>query len=385
MLFFGFVVVLIIPYVVLLIYYFMAWNDIEETGFPSAGESRFPFFSVIIAARNEEGNIRECLESMTNQHYPPDRFEIWVVNDFSEDGTAEVVLSFQNHFHNVRLINLSDFLKGDHLNSYKKKAIEAGISQSRGEWIVTTDADCMAGTEWLRTMAGCVISENPSMIAAPVRFMTSPAKNIFQKLFFFFQALDFMTLQGITGAALSKHMHYMANGANLAYRKKTFEEVGGFSGIDGIASGDDMLLMEKFGFERKIFFLKNKDAIVSTMPEKTLKGFFNQRIRWAGKSASYRDVKIKWVLAMVYAINACLLVLALSALFIQGLWIYLLVFFLLKVVSEILFLWPVSGFFGQRKLLRAFVFFQPFHAIYILVAGWLGAFGSYQWKGRRVK
>jgi len=172
---------------------------------------------------------------------------------------------------------------------------------------------------------------------------------------------------------------------NISYRKKTFEEVGGFSGIDGIASGDDMLLMEKFGFERKIFFLKNKDAIVSTMPEATLKGFFNQRIRWAGKSATYRDVKIKWVLAMVYAINACLLVLALSALFIQSLWIYLLVFFLLKVVSEILFLWPVSGFFGRRKLLWTFVFFQPFHVIYILVAGWLGAFGSYQWKGRRVK
>ena len=37
----------------------------------------------------------------------------------------------------------------------------------------------------------------------------------------------------------------MCNGANLAYERKAFYEVNGFTGIDHIASGDDMLLMHK--------------------------------------------------------------------------------------------------------------------------------------------
>ena len=57
--------------------------------------------------------------------------------------------------------------------------------------------------------------------------------------------MDFMVLQGITGAAVYKKKMSMCNGANLAYEKKAFYEVNGFAGIDHIASGDDMLLMHK--------------------------------------------------------------------------------------------------------------------------------------------
>ncbi len=57
--------------------------------------------------------------------------------------------------------------------------------------------------------------------------------------------MDFMVLQGITGAAVHKSKLTMCNGANLAYEKKVFSEVNGFAGTDHIASGDDMLLMHK--------------------------------------------------------------------------------------------------------------------------------------------
>lgn len=106
-----------------------------------------------------------------------------------------------------------------------------------------------------------------------------------------FQYIDFVSLQGITAASVSAGFHAMCNGANLAYRKDVFYRVNGFKGIDNIASGDDMLLMNKIKheFPNAIGFLFSKDAIVSTSPMPDWKAFFNQRIRWASKADKYKD------------------------------------------------------------------------------------------------
>ena len=68
----------------------------------------------------------------------------------------------------------------------------------------------------------------------------------------------------------------MCNGANLAYEKKAFYEVNGFTGIDNIASGDDMLLMHKIykQYPERVLFLKSTDAIVQTKPMETLSRIF---------------------------------------------------------------------------------------------------------------
>lgn len=348
--------------------------------------------SVIIPARNEEENIANCLDSVCNQSYPKELFEILVVNDHSTDNTANIVKSYENK--KVKLISLKDFVKDD-LNSYKKKAIEVAISQSTGELIVTTDADCFTNEHWLQTIAAFYEQCDAAFIAAPVSIDCS------NKFIEFFQGLDFMTLQGITGASVHKKIHSMCNGANLAYTKKAFEEVGGFTGIDNIASGDDMLLMHKIYnlHPNKMMFLKSREAIVQTAPVNSVKEFFNQRIRWASKADKYDDKRIFAVLLLVYLVNLILLVLPLIAIFINPgfcirlypftfvftlleLWVLLLI---IKTITELIFLMPVSKFFGKRQMLWAFPFMQPFHIIYTVIAGWLGKFGSYKWKGRKVK
>ena len=212
-----------------------------------------------------------------------------------------------------------------------------------------------------------------------------------------FQALDFMTLQGITGASVNKKFHSMCNGANLAYTKEAFYEVVGFKGIDKIASGDDMLLMHKI-FERypdKVKFLKSQEVIVKTNPVKSVGEFFNQRIRWASKADKYNDKRILPVLMVVYFLNVMMLVLPIIALFnsstlsiinyqlsIIQIWILLII---LKIAVELFFLYPVATFFCSKRLLPWFPIAQPFHILYTIIAGWLGKFGSYQWKDRRVK
>ena len=344
--------------------------------------------SVIIPARNEAENIAACLDSICDQSYPPSLFEVLVVDDHSTDNTASIVRPYQNK--NVNLISLKDFV-GDELNSYKKKAIEIAIARSTGELIVTTDADCLVKKNWLQTIAAFYEAYDPAFIAAPV------AINCSNRFIEIFQALDFMTLQGITGASVYKNIHSMCNGANLAYTKKAFEEVGGFTGIDNIASGDDMLLMHKIykQWPGKVMYLKSKEVIVHTAPVHSVKAFFNQRIRWASKADKYDDKRIFIVLLIVYLVNALLLFLPIMALVVHvqysifnirysiiEVWITLL---LLKTFAELVFLYPVARFFNKRSLLWLFPLMQPFHILYTVIAGWLGKFGTYKWKGRQVK
>jgi cellulose synthase/poly-beta-1,6-N-acetylglucosamine synthase-like glycosyltransferase len=179
----------------------------------------------------------------------------------------------------------------------------------------------------------------------------------------------------------------MCNGANLAYEKKAFSEINGFEGIDTIASGDDMLLMYKIWgkFPDRVHYLKSKQAIVRTQPAKTWKDFFNQRIRWASKARHYNDKRIFWVLLLVYLFNLSFLVLLVAGCWLPVLWIYLAVFWIAKTLVEFPFVYSVAKFFGQQSLLKYFFFFQPLHIAYTIIAGLLGQFGNYEWKGRRVK
>jgi len=354
----------------------------------TATEKAVTRFSVIIPARNEEANIGNCLRSVLQQQYPAQFFEVIVVDDHSTDDTAAIIKNYAAQ--NVKLISLKDHVNTD-LNSYKKKAIEIAIQHATGELIVTTDADCFVKQHWLQTIAAFYEEHQPAFIAAPVAIDCS------NKFIEFFQGLDFMTLQGITGASVHKKIHSMCNGANMAYPKKAFEEVGGFAGIDNIASGDDMLLMHKIykRYPDKVLFLKSQDAIVYTAPVNSIKDFFNQRIRWASKADKYDDKRIFVVLLMVYLVNLLLLLLPVIALFnnvqytmlnaqcsMWALWIFLM---LLKTIAELIFLYPVAKFFGKQSMLWAFPLMQPFHIIYTVIAGWLGKFGSYSWKERKVK
>ncbi|MEO6582687.1 MAG: glycosyltransferase [Ferruginibacter sp.] len=383
MVLFSITFVLLLLYGGLLFYYRAGWLAIPQ--FKDAALIKDPvFITVIVAARNEEDNLPALLQCLKDQTYPTNNFEVIIVNDHSTDNTEKVLKNFP--LQNLQLINLADHV-GQKINSYKKKAIEIAVAQSKGELIVTTDADCKVPPQWLQTIAGFYAEKKPGMIVMPVAIRNNGTG------LGLFQSIDFMTLQGITGGAVNKDFHPMSNGANLAYTKQIFNEVNGFSGVDAIASGDDMLLMNKILKLQpgSIQYLKSTNVTVQTEPMKTVSDFMNQRIRWASKSGNYGDAKIMWVLGLVYILNVLLLVFAVMIAF--GIswqkplsplvaWLILITF---KTLGELFFLHPVATFFKKENELWLFPLLQPFHIVYTVVAGWLGMFGSYRWKERKVK
>lgn len=356
-------------YAFLISYYFYHWLHIKR--FPASEPS--VFVSVVVAARNEEENIAFLLQSLQNQTYPAALFEVIIVDDFSTDRTEQIVRSFSW----VRLIKPF----GQPEDSSKKRAIEAGINEAGGELVLITDADCLPPKNWIQNMAAFQKKTGSVFIAAPVKFKT------YASLLSVFQTLDFITLQGITAASVQANFHSMCNGANLGYLRSAFFEVGGFSGIDKLASGDDMLLMYKIWKKhpKKVHYLKDSEAIVETEPMKTWADFFQQRIRWSSKATHYQDRRVMLVLLFVYLFNCLFFVLLLSALFSSFNWWLLFYYLVGKTLIEMPFVYSVARFYKEQGLLKYFPFLQPLHIIYTVGIGLVSQFGKYDWKGRKTK
>ncbi|MGQ0739517.1 MAG: glycosyltransferase [Bacteroidota bacterium] len=363
--------VLFAAYSLLVLYYWHSWTSVPVADLRSGVVSEK--ISVVIPARNEEGNIGKLLEALQQQTYLKEPVEVIVVDDHSTDNTAGTVKKFAG----IKLVSL----EGEGINSYKKKAIEKGIAKAAGELIVTTDADCVPGPDWLKTVAGYAVEKKAVFVAAPV------AINCNSSVLQMFQAMDFMVLQAITGAVVYKKQLTMCNGANIAYSKKAFNELNGFSGIDSIASGDDMLLMYKIWkrYPDGVAYLKSKEAIMVTQPQKTWREFLNQRIRWASKAGKYQDKRFFPVLLLVYLFNLSFLALMAAGFFNSQYWLYLAGLWIGKTVSELPLFWSAASFFNKQWALKLFFFFQPLHIGYTIISGLFGQFGKYQWKGRVVR
>ena len=360
-------------YAGLIFYYYYNWLQLKT--FSASSNFSKVFVSVIVAARNEEENIGNLIAALEQQTYPKHLFEVIIVNDYSTDDTANKISPFLSN--RIKMI----WPHAAAHSSSKKKAIEAGVKAASGTLVVITDADCLPGEKWLETMACFYEEKGPVFIAAPVAF------NIEKGVLNAFQVLDFITLQGITAASVHAGTHSMCNGANLAYTKDAFEAVEGFAGIDHIASGDDMLLMYKIWkkWPQKVHYLKCKDAIVKTGAMKSWKAFFNQRIRWASKAGYYEDKKMKLVLAFIYGFNCWFFVLLIATFLKPFYGYYLLLFFLLKTVIELPFVYSVAKFYEAQRLLKKFAIFQPLHMAYTVVVGMVSQWGGYEWKSRRTK
>ena len=370
---------LLTVYTGLIVYYRLAWNDVPDTVLhPRVPQTYRTRVSVIIPARNEAANIAACIRSVAGQQYPAHLLQICVVNDHSTDDTADIVRALALVHTNVKLVELDE---KDASLAYKKRGIEKGIANTSGELIVATDADCLHHPNWIETLVQCYENREAKFIAAPVVYHTE------RTILSVFQTLDFLTLQGITAASVQKRFHTMCNGANLAYSRAAFEQVNGFAGIDKLPTGDDMLLMHKIftAYPAAVTYLKSDTAIVSTPAAESWTAFLNQRIRWASKASHYDDKRIVWVLILVYGFNVWFLVMGIASFFGWNYFIMLLLMLVVKTVAEMWFIQPVTQFFKKEEWLREFPFLQPVHILYTIIAGWLGKFGKYEWKGRVIR
>ena len=335
------------------------------------------YISIIIPFRNESQNILETLSSLEKQDYSKDKFEVIFVNDFSDDDSLELLCKAEKSL-NIKIISLpEDYSKYQH----KKRAIRFGIENAMGSIIVTTDADCIHNTKWLRTLMG-QFDDETGFVSGPVEFIEESI--LFNRM----QKLEFAGLV-LTGAGLIGIKEpIICNAANIAYRKKVFDEVSGFTYKHSLSSGDDELLMQKIRKETnyKIKFCMNKEAVVRTSSNRNLNQFYQQRKRWASKGLFYSNHYLILKLIMIFLFYLSFPLQLVLGIFYNPLFlISMLLCFSIKAMMEYIILKTGANNLFNKSILKPFIPAEVLHIPYILIAGISGALGDYIWKERKIK
>ncbi len=362
-------------YVLIVSTFILGWSRLK--GFiPPISTSGDTKVSIIVAARNEESNIRKTIDDLLTQNYERGLTEIIIIDDHSTDTTGDIVRSYSAK--GVRLIMLNE-LKA--LNSYKKKAIQTAIADCKGDLIITTDADCRMGPKWLSTIVAYYEEKDYKMISSPVAYFQE--NSFFERA----QALEFLYLIGLGASTIGNRRPSTCNGANLAYEKKAFYEVGGFTGIDDLASGDDELLLHKMAakYDNNIGFLKNEEAIVYTHAKPNLREFIQQRKRWASKSTRYKNKSIIVLGVVVWVFNLSIILNLFAGIFFLTILKVAFYQLLIKIIAELLFLTGLTKFAKRQELLILLPILNLMHILYIVYIGIAGNSGKYNWKDRMVR
>lgn len=334
--------------------------------------------SVVVAVRNESQNILNCLDALLHQSYDPSLTEFLISDDFSDDNTGDLIISEMPAFLSKGFaLTLIEPVAGDLPG--KKEALARAIMRAKGKLILTTDADCLPGPEWIRSFASVQLAEDADMVTGFVK--VSNQDKLFDKI----QALEFLSLSGIGAMSVISNKPLMCNGANLAFTKEAFMNAGGYQYGNQIPTGDDTYLMLKIASQndRKIVFNYFPQSVISTTPQPDFKTLIDQRIRWASKVKHYHEGYIKRFGLLIFGVNLMLLVLlVMTSLQIMP-WQFLLAAWLLKAAGDFLVLIHTSAFAAQRRILLLFLPVHVIYPFYSLVAAFFSLQRTnYQWKGR---
>jgi cellulose synthase/poly-beta-1,6-N-acetylglucosamine synthase-like glycosyltransferase len=333
------------------------------------------FISIIISARNEAEHIEECISQLIKQHYPTNQYELILMDDASDDNTYELAKRM------LEKTNLDYRLIKQTAHQGKKENFVEAITLAKGDVIVTSDADvCYRHENWLTAISNYFAKYQPNLLIMPIDFETQSG------LLSNFQILENIALTGITAGYAGQNSAFMCNGANLAFKKSAYSLVNGYQSHIDISSGEDVFLLEdlKKLNHKGIHYLLHRDVIVKTKPQKRLKDFIDQRVRWAYK-AKYNSNHLNRVVGFIVISANLIFVAIFVAIFRNSVFTtYLAIFAIAKLLFDFLLLFLASDFLGRTKYIWWLVPFECIYWIYALFIGTISLFWKPYWKGKKI-
>ena len=338
-----------------------------------------PRVSVVVAARNEEADLPECLGALAAQDYPGSSVEFIIVDDGSTDATASIVQKLMQQDPRFRLLRLEK--QTTHQPSRKRgrkpEALAAGIDHATGDIIAITDADCRPVSTWIRSLT--------TRLSDGVVYAVGPVVEQHRGTFFSaLRSLEILGLTGMAGGRIGIGRPLNSLGGNLAFRKEAYRKTGGFDYHK--VKSDEETMMHRILQDRigRVAFVADRTARVTTTSPATLRGFWNQRKRWGSMHGRFDDKTILVELSFLY-VSLLLPAWALCGLlFFPGLWPWVAGFFLVKTFVDWRMLRTCSRLFGEPFSPAVFVVAETFHTFYIIIVSAFAQFSRYTWKDRTV-
>lgn len=330
--------------------------------------SATPFVSVIVAARNEEANIDRCLAALAALDYPADRCEIIVMNDQSTDGTAEKIAAWQQRIPN--LIPMETVGRVHDLHG-KANAVAQAIEHSRGEIVCTTDADCAVPPTWIRSLISCY----DESVGAVCGFTLLNHKSLFTGM----QSLDWAYLLTIASAGVGWGFPLSAVGNNMSFRRKAYDDVGGYAGI-GFSVTEDFLLFKSIAYKTRwhVRYPIERDALVWSEPCATLRELYLQKKRWGRGGVRIHPVGY-FIMSVGFMTSIAVLA---TPFLLASLW-YWIGLLAVKCAGDWWLLRVPLRRLSVSRLIKYFFPFELYYVVYVSLLPFIVALtGRVRWKGR---
>ncbi|HUW07623.1 MAG TPA: glycosyltransferase [Williamwhitmania sp.] len=233
--------------------------------------------SIIICARNEEQNLKANLPGILEQSYPD--FEVVVVDDCSEDGTADILKVFAQQYKNLKITTIKP---DDKFSHGKKLALTIGIKAAKHELVLLTDADCSTTSKyWLSHMQENFILSCDVVLGYGGY---KPQGGYLDKIIrcdTFFIGLNYLSF-ALAG------MPYMGVGRNLAYRKATFFNNKGFASHYKLISGDDDLFVHEVATKKNTLVEYRPGTVMQSEQVRSFGAWVWQKLRHSTTAQHYR-------------------------------------------------------------------------------------------------
>ncbi|MFA6234713.1 MAG: glycosyltransferase [Bacteroidota bacterium] len=335
---------------------------------PPTGSS-LPSVSVLVAARNEEENLDRCLESLAALHYRGE-MEIIVIDDNSTDSTPEIIDSWIDRIPQLQPMHSEGQVHG--LRG-KANAIAQAIESSKGEIILTTDADCMVPPDWVEE----TVKRYDDRTGCVCGYTFIKNHSVFSGM----QALDWAYLLTIASAGVGWGYALSAVGNNMSFRRRAYDDVGGYHGV-GFSVTEDFALFKAIAYKTDwiIRYPANPAAVVWSEPCADLQELYRQKRRWGRGGLDIHPIGFA-IMSIGFLMNTAILVLPWLGL---PLWAWVIGLIGKSLGDAFLLSHPLRKF-GFQHLYRYFLIFELYYLIYVTVlpfAVLLG--GRVVWKGRKL-
>jgi len=210
------------------------------------------FVSVIVPVYNDPERIRNVLDTLVEQTYPRDSYEIIVADNASTDDTPQVIQRYCEKYPNLIRVVVESKIQSSYAARNK------GLEVAKGEVVAFTDSDCIPENGWIESGIRALREENTSYGGGRITFFFKfQLPNIYE---------HFDAARKLNQMSFIEDASFAAT-ANLFVRRELFERYGKFR--DDLVSGGDYEFGQRLAKagEKMIFI---PDAVVKHPARSTL-------------------------------------------------------------------------------------------------------------------